>query len=537
MTEQSGQSGQGERPHLPQARQAHEGVVLPADGGEPLLPGTFGDQAGPAGASPWGQPWGPESQQAHSAGPMPTYDGPAPTYEWGRPQGAAPMPPAPQAPGALPPQSYGGALPQQPSAHALPQQHAEAGPLPPAAPSGPAPGAYDGDATQYLPPAAQPQQAYSQQQPHPHQPQQGGHAAGPGLPPEAPAPDATQFLGRVAQPLPDAAPPGYGAPGGASDGDATQYIPPVSGQPMPGQQIPGQPSQQIPGQPAPPQQPGYGVRPGAPGDRQPPAEFDALFRTEPETAAASTQQMPRFDPTAPAGPGGPSMTPPPQQYGYEPEPPRGGKARTGSKVPLIAAVGVAILVVGVGAGAMLSSGGDDDKKTEATKNVSNSAPASESASPSADPVKAQAAELDKLLADSNNSRSAVVRSVANIGGCKALPQASKDLRAAAGQRNDLVTRLGSLQVDKLPDNARLTAALTAAWKASASADDHYAKWGDQVAAKKGALCKKGHARATSERRAGDAASGTASTQKQQAAKLWNRIASKYGLTQRSAVQL
>ncbi|WP_425830953.1 hypothetical protein [Streptomyces fractus] len=512
MTEQSGQSGQGERPHLPQARQAHEGVVLPADGGEPLLPGTYGDQAGPAGASPWGQPWGPESQQAHNAGPMPTYDGSVPTYEWGQPQGAAPMPP--QDPGALPPQSYesyGAALPQQQPAQALPQQYAQAGPLPPAAPpapSGPAPGAYDGDATQYIPPAQQ---------------QAAQHAAGPGLPPQAPAPDATQFLGR-AQPMPDAAPPGYG---GSADSEATQYIPPVPGQPMPGQAMPAQ-------------EQGYGVRPGAPGERQPPAEFDALFRTEPEGGAAATQQMPRFDPhaaqAAPGGPGAPGMTPPPQQYGYEPQPPRGGKTRTGSKVPLIAAIGVGILVVGVGAGAMLS-GGDDDKKTDATKNVSNSAPASESASPSADPAKAQAVELDKLLGDSNNSRSAVVRSVANIGSCKALPQASKDLRSAANQRNDLVTRLGSLQVDKLPDNARLTAALTSAWKASAAADSHYAKWGDQVAGKKHALCKKGHAKPTSERRAGDRSSGTASTQKQQAAKLWNQIASKYGLTQRSAVQL
>ncbi|WP_306321225.1 hypothetical protein, partial [Streptomyces sp. CC224E] len=398
--------------------------------------------------------------------------------------------------------------------------HAEAGPLPPAAP--PAAGPFDGDATQYISPAAQ-QQAAQPQPPY---------AAGSALPPEAPAPDATQFLGR-AQPLPDAAAPsaGYGA---SPDSQATQYIPPVpgqqampGGQPMPGQPMPGQP-------PVPEQQQGYGVRPGEPGDRQPPAEFDALFRTEPEGGAGATQQMPRINPHAPAGP---SMVPPPQQYGYEPEPPR-GKARTGSKVPLIAGIGVAILVVGVGAGALISSsGGDDDKKTDATKNVSNSAPASESPSPSADPAKAQAVELDKLLGDSNNSRSAVVRSVANIGGCKALPQASKDLRSAAQQRNNLVTRLGTLQVDQLPDHAALTAALTSAWKASASADDHYAKWGDQVAAKKGALCKKGHAKATNERRAGDAASGTASKQKQQASKLWNRIAGKYGLTERSAVQL
>ncbi|NEB78672.1 hypothetical protein G3I40_26085, partial [Streptomyces sp. SID14478] len=226
---------------------------------------------------------------------------------------------------------------------------------------------------------------------------------------------------------------------------------------------------------------------------------------------------------------------PQYQQAYEPEPPR-RKARSGSKGPLIAAVGVGLLVVGIGAGALLSGGGDDDKKSDATKNVSNSSPAaSDPPSPAADPVKEQAVALDKLLGDSNNSREAVVGAVGNIGACKELAPSSKALRDAATQRNDLVTRLNGLAVDKLPDNAALKDALTRAWKASASADSHYAAWGDQAAGKKG--CHKGHAKVTPQRHAGDAASGTASTQKTKASKLWNAIASKYGLTQREAGQL
>ncbi|WP_338703657.1 hypothetical protein V2W30_17590 [Streptomyces sp. Q6] len=452
--------------------------MLPADGSEPLLPGTFGDQAGPAAAAPWGQPWGPESQQAQAAGPMPT-------YEWGQPAGQQQPPQQQQQQYQL----------QQPQAQALPPERSA--PLPPAYEGtyGNGYGAgYDGDATQYIAPVA----------------------ASP-LPPEAPAADATQFLGRTVDrplpgPLPDAVPGGAGV----SDSDATQYIPPV----------PAQPQAAAP----------YGVRPGGPEDRQPPAEFDALFRTEPEGGAAATQQMPRFDPHSqgPQGPQGP-MVPPVQQHAYEPEPPSRGKARTGSKLPLIAAIGVGILIVGIGAGALLGGGGDDEKNTDASKNVSATAPASEQASPSADPVKAQAVELDKLLADSNNSRDSVVRAVASIGSCKDLPASSTNLRNAAKQRSDLVTRLSGLSVDKLPDHAALTDALTKAWQASASADNHYAAWGDQVAGKKG--CHKGHARPTPERRAGDAASGTASQQKARAAKLWNQIATTYGLTQRSAVQL
>ncbi|MYW68031.1 hypothetical protein GTY65_28740 [Streptomyces sp. SID8379] len=489
---------------MPQARQPREGVVLPADGSEPLLPGTFGDRtgpaapagpggpAGPAGASPWGQPWGPESQQAQAAQPMPT-------YEWG--QAAAQQPVAP-------PQEAAGALPPQAPSHALPQQHAPAGPMPPAS-------AYDSDATQYIPP----------------------QAAG-ALPPEMPA-ESTQFLGRAVQqqgmqqhgmppqgmqqhgmppqqPMPGAMP---GAMPAGPDSQATQYIPPVPAQPQ------GAP---------------YDIRPGAPGDRQPPAEFDALFRTEPnDGGAGATQQMPRFDPHAQAPHAQAPYTPPAQQQTYaqqepeyEPAAPR-RKSRTG----IIAAVGVGVLVVGVGVGALLSGGGDDDSKSDSTTTVSDSSSApSGSPSPAVDPAKQQAVALDKLLAESNNSRSAVVRSVANIGSCKELPTAAKDLRSAATQRNDLVTQLSALSVDKLPNHAQLTAALTAAWKASASADSHYAAWADQVAGNK-KLCHKGRAKATPQRRAGDTSSQTASQQKAQASKLWNGIASQYGLTQRSAVQL
>ncbi|MEU6660546.1 hypothetical protein [Streptomyces sp. NPDC046821] len=516
------QSGQGEDPHLPSVRHAHEGVVLPADGGEPLLPGTFGDQAhaAPAGGSPWGQPWGPETPQ--HAGQMPS-------YEWGTPSAspamppqeaphtAAPLPPAhapQQQPYAAPQQSYGGAP--------MPPAGAPAAPMPPAAEpygSAPMPPAAASEATQYIPPQHIPAQDI---------PAQAADAdatqlispLGPGaLPPEVPA-DATQFLGRANAPAAPQQPPaqplgGAPMPPAGADSEATQYIAPV-------------PS-------APPSAP-YGIRPGAPGDRQPPAEFDSLFRTEPEPdSPGATQQMPRFDPRA----GAPGAPPPgaPPQGAYEPPAGRAaarqsqGKDR--SRMPLVAAIGVGILVVGIGAGALIGSGGDGSKANDA-KPAAATAP-SESASPAADPAKAQAVALDKLLADSNNSRSTVIRAVADIGACRNLGSAATDLRDAATQRNSLVTRLSGLSVDKLPDNAALTQSLTKAWHASASADSHYAAWADQVGGKNG--CKKHHARVTQERHAGDQASGTASTQKTEASKLWNAIAAKYSLQQRRPFEL
>ncbi|AYA18129.1 hypothetical protein DCW30_22840 [Streptomyces alfalfae] len=605
MTQQSGQGAASSDPRQPAARQAHEGVVLPADGSEPLLPGTAGRHTAPAGGSPWDTPWGPDApgrpqpgqgeawgtppQQPAQAMPLPPEGAtPPPNQGYGYPQQGygAPEPHAAQDPYAAQQgqnqggETYGGgrhgrgahAGPPAQGAHAAHQGHGahaapraqgahaarpgqgdgsygdpsyggqqgygeqqgyggqpghggrqgyggQSMPLPPldqgSAPLPPAATGPDADATQYMAPI-------------PGGPLPGGPASGgpvpmdegatqyippvaPGaLPPEAPAADATQFLGRTTP----------AAPAAASDSEPTQFIAPVPGA----------------GGPAAPPEPAsapYGIRPGAPGDRQPPAEFDSLFRTEPEAEGpASTQQMPRFDASAPAAPApAPAGAPAPAPGDGG----RGGRrSRTGSKAPLIAAVGVGIALLGVGAGALLSSGGGEEDKADDGKPVSASAPADDP-SPTADPAKEQAVALDKLLADSNDSRATVIASVRDVGKCRNLGQSAKDLRGAAEQRNDLVTRLADLKVDKLPANARLTASLNRAWKASASADNHYAAWADQVAGKRG--CRKGHARSTSHHAAGNRASGEATTAKEQAAKYWNAIAGKYGLPTREKTQL
>ncbi|PZG89336.1 hypothetical protein C1I97_31495, partial [Streptomyces sp. NTH33] len=222
--------------------------------------------------------------------------------------------------------------------------------------------------------------------------------------------------------------------------------------------------------------------------------------------------------------------------GYDGGGGRGGR-RTGSRVPLIAAVGVGIAALGIGAGALLSGGGGDSDSGDNSTNVSATAPATDDAppSPTTDPAREQAVALDKLLADSGSSRSSVIKAVDDVKNCRGLDQAASDLRDAAEQRKGLVTRLGELSVDKLPDHAELTQALTNAWKASESADRHYAAWADQARGKKG--CKKGHARPTGETQAGNRESGTASAEKAKAARLWNAIAEKYGLTQRQPTQL
>nr|WSW67586.1 hypothetical protein OG461_15975 [Streptomyces sp. NBC_00995] len=529
------QSGQGDEQQLPAVRPAHEGVVLPAGGGEPWTPGGPADQAAPAGGRPWGQPWGPQAspedpaqqaqnqaqdgygqnqggygqdqaqggygqdQQSGAYGQQQGPYGQQPQHgSYGQGQQAAGYGQAQQP--ARP--SHGRQSPQpQPSPHQPPPY---AQPLPPEAVPG---GSGDADATQYI--AAFP----------------GGPGPG-GLPPEAPA-ESTQFLGRdlaqgYRQPGGHAAPP---PPQGGQDADATQYIPPVPGGGMP--PVPG-------GAP-------YGIRPGAPGERQPPAEFDNLFRSD--EPAGATQQMPRFDPAQQHQQfqGGP----PPQAYQQGPPytGPEDGPAQSGddgrrkksAHVPLIAAVVVGCAVIGLGAGALMSGG--DEKGGEAKQPVaSTSSSASQPATKAApDPAKPQAEALDKLLADSNNSRSAVIGAVEKAKTCTDLDKAVADLKGAAQQRRDLVTRLKGLSVDKLPEHVQLSASLTKAWQASASADDHYAAWAAQAKSKK--VCKKGRARFTTHYQQANVQSGEATEAKKKASGLWNAIATKYGLTKRASTAL
>ncbi|MET7846716.1 hypothetical protein ABZT48_00425 [Streptomyces avermitilis] len=576
------QSGQGEEPS---ARPAREGIVLPSDGGAPLLPGTTGDQRpAPAGGQAWGQPWGPDgpaqtppapgwgapadagqpwtSPEPSQSAPAPDWgtSGAQPSWEasqdlrpgWDGPQGQPTDSGYPQQQPHQQQQAAGSAFPAQPHQQQpqpqyapdsgfQPQSHQApapgfsaphgtggAGPLPPegaqAFPSAsggaplppvdegatqylpPVPAAQDEGATQYLPPVPAVDEGATQYIPPVPAVDEGATQFIPPVAPGALPPEvssgASQFLGGA---------PGAGSrPAADPDAQATQYLPPVPAEPGAGS---------------------YGIRPGAPDERQPPAEFDNLFRSD-SAGASSTQQLPQFQPSAaPGAPGGRAAA---RRAAGDEGGGRGG--RTGSRVPLIAAVGVGIAVLGIGAGALLSTGGDSESKGDNSKPVSATAPAKDaSASASADPAKEQAVALNQLLADSGNSRDSVIKAVGNVRTCNNLDQAAGDLRDAAKQRGELVTRLSGLSVDKLPNHAALTAALTSAWQASASADTHYAAWADQVNGKKG--CKKGQARTTGQTVAGNRASTTASAQKVKAAGLWNTIASTYGLTQRQPTQL
>ncbi|MFF0449719.1 hypothetical protein ACFYT4_25460 [Streptomyces sp. NPDC004609] len=614
-------SGQGDERRQPAARPAHEGVVLPADGSDPLIPGPPGAEppAAPAGGRPWGEPWGLHepvqgAPQAHGDG-----WGEEPRHGYGvRSQPLPEAQPSPGLPGALPPQApppdgrFGGAGEASTAGPGAGQSYGL--PLPGAgqAPRAGADGVPPPDLPGVLPPQAAPhgdgvygaygsagagQPSYgggfpgtdAWPPPEPYgrpQAMPDGVSAGVPLPQQGTAAysttDATQFIPPVvaAEPVGAADATQFIPPVGAAD--VTQHIPPVpqpgspaaatafpgSG-PLPGAGAGGGPlapeaaTQFLPPVPAGPAAPAPmagppgaapGMRPGAPGERQPPAEFDSLFRTDAAPGGAQpgphradpTQQMPRID----GGPQQVGLQPagyqqhqrPPQydRHDAEAREEREERRRNSSQLAVMAAVVVACAVLGLGVSAALFSGGDDDKKDDsARKNVAASSPAPSAAEPvqpaAQDPVKTQAKALDKLLADSNDSRAAVIRSVENIKKCKDLDQAADDLRGAAEQRRGLVTRLGELSIDKLPRSADLSASLVDAWQSSAKADDHYAAWATQVKGKKG--CKDGRARTTRQTVHATRASGDATKAKREASGLWNSIAAKYQLTERRSEQL
>ncbi|MFJ3880476.1 hypothetical protein ACIPW5_23825 [Streptomyces sp. NPDC090077] len=557
MTE-NGQGG------VPQPGTPHQAPPVPAPG----YPQQPGPQPGEAWGTPpaYGYPPGQDPQAQPAVQPAAQqYSGP---YE-----SAYEPPPQPGQPayGYPPPAGHvvgpGFEGPGDPHGYGYP-------PLPDAATQyiPPVPG---DAATQYIPPvpAAPHEQAATQ-----YIPPVPGDAATQYIPP-VPGDAATQYI----PPVPGDAATQYIPPVPADA--ATQYIPPVPAAGLHEQatqhmaQVPmsaaapaEQATQYIPPVPAAglheqatqhmaqvPMSAAPAGPPAAPPAAGPAEGFDALFRADGDTGAGAghTQQLP------PVQDPGPVRTPPPappQRYGprraqqpqppqqplpqqqqqqqqqqYAPPPPPAPARRIPPAV--IAAAVFGLVVAGLGVGAMLSDGKAQNTDPGAVAPAaSGSANSGAAPGEAVDPARPQAVQLDKLLADASDSRTTVIKAVDDIKDCKNLAQAAQDLREAAQQREGLVTRLQELKIDLLPNNARLSASLTKAWKASADADNSYADWADGAARDKGG-CKDGKAKVTDDAQDGNKSSAEATRSKESAATMWNTIAAKYGLTKRDKSQL
>ncbi|AZM93226.1 hypothetical protein D1J60_19620 [Streptomyces sp. W1SF4] len=395
------------------------------------------------------------------------------------------------------------------------------------------PGAPHEQATQYIPPVqagpAQPHEQATQYIPP--------VPAGPAQPHE----QATQYI-----------PPVQAGPGAPHE-QATQYIPPV-----PAAGLHEQATQHIAQVPAAADDAATQYIPPVPAGAAPAAAaaegFDALFRADGDAGAAGhTQQLPPVrDPgprrTPPPAPPQRHGQPPQQQYAPPPPPPPAPARRIPPAV--IAAAVFGLVVAGLGVGALLSDGKAQNTDPGAVAPAASGS-ANSGAAPgegAVDPARPQAVQLDKLLEDASDSRTAVIKAVDDIKDCRNLTQAAQDLREAARQREGLVTRLQELKIDLLPNHARLSASLTKAWKASADADNSYADWADDVSRDKGGCGngkddkddkgdKDGKAKVTDDAQDGNKSSAEATRAKESAATMWNTIAAKYGLTKRDKSQL
>ncbi|MFD9355595.1 hypothetical protein [Streptomyces sp. NPDC060031] len=416
---------------------------------------------------------------------------------------------------------------------------------------------------------------YPQAVPQPQQQppgQQPGHVVGPGY--EGPG----DPHGYGYPPLPEAVtqyiPPVPAAP---HEEAATQYIPPVPAAPAAPahEEAATQYIAPVPAAPAAPAHEEAATQyiapvPAGPGP-DPAAGFDGLFRNDPPGADGHTQHLPpvqepvlRQPQPRPYPPRGQGPVPPQQHQQYppqfqqppapapqfQPQPPQYATPQQQFQPPaphsprrvspaIIAAGVIGLVVAGLGVGSLLGDGGGKPQNSDPGAVAAPPTTAKGSAAPGEaplDPAQPQAVQLDKLLADSNDSRANVIRAVDDIKGCRNLDQAATDLRGAARQREELVTRLQELKVDKLPDNAKLTAALTKAWQASADADNSYADWADDVNHDK-EKCKDGKAKSTGNASEANKSSGEATKAKDSAAAQWNAIAAKYGLTKRDKSQL
>lgn len=218
--------------------------------------------------------------------------------------------------------------------------------------------------------------------------------------------------------------------------------------------------------------------------------------------SASARSGPTYPAYQPASPATPWQLPPP---------PRPPKVRSRRWIPA-AAVLFAVVVVAGGVVALIK--------------LQPRGPSSPGPTTPASPATVAAA-LNGLVHQSATARATLISTVASIQNCSAnLQSAASALEAVVSTRQQVISQLGTLQVDVLPNGAAIRSAMTNALDDSIDADHDFEGWLSGITAAGGCT---GQAPHDANWQAAQVASSTATEAKQTFAGLWNPVAKTYGL--------
>ena len=192
------------------------------------------------------------------------------------------------------------------------------------------------------------------------------------------------------------------------------------------------------------------------------------------------------------------------------------------RIPVLPVLACVLLVVAAVAIFTLHGGGHG---TAATANTPTAAATASSSSPAA--RRQAAVALAGLLAQSVTDRASVIQAVTDVRSCgMSLGQDVRTFTGAANSRQALLSRLGSMPGRPLL-SATMIQDLTSAWQASAQADRDLARWARDEASHRCTPRKSG---SDANLQASYGPDSQATTGKQAFTRLWNPVASRYGLT-------
>jgi serine/threonine-protein kinase len=262
-------------------------------------------------------------------------------------------------------------------------------------------------------------------------------------------------------------------------------------------------------------QPGRAASQAAPAANEPHAEV-----TDPPT-----EPGPQIPATA-GDPGGPDTGPPARLFRT-----RGPVLAAGAAIVVAAAVVSGIALSGRSAPAHPAASTPAPTVSSASPSPSASSSPSPSATSSpSGPVTAsqQADALGALLTSSAAARTALHNAVTQVGACTNLSGAVGQLQAVANQRAGQYGRASALPTAALPGGAQVKSKLLAALGSSMTADRDYLSWARQQLT--GGCAPSSQSAAYN---AAFSASQRADAAKQAFVQVWNPVAARYGIAQKS----